>query len=70
MQDIAVWLDPWQFGNRKGRSALHYLVHLVQHLHQALQDCCSTQLLAIDYSKAFDRVNISVAMCNLISIGV
>ena len=47
----------------------HYLVHLVQHLHQALQDCRSTQLLAMDYSKAFDRVNNNVAMCKLIGIG-
>ena len=70
MQNIAVRLHPWQFGNREGRSTSHYRVHLVQHLHKALQDFQSIQLLATDYSKAFDRVNINVAMPKLISIGV
>ena len=59
MHDIAVRLDLWPFGNRKGRSTSHYLVHLVQHLHQALQDCRSTQLLAIDYSNTESRKGVA-----------
>ena len=63
-------LDHSQFGNRKGRSTNHYLVQLVQYAHQALQDGRSADFLAIDYSKAFDRVDITVALNKLLNMNV
>ena len=63
-------LDHSQFGNRKGRSTNHYLVQLVQYAHQALQDGESADFLAIDYSKAFGRVDITVALNKLLNMNV
>ena len=54
-KDMAARLDPRQFGNRRGKSTPRYLVQMVQHLHQALQDGRSNWLLATDYSKVFDH---------------
>lgn len=70
MADMSQQLDHRQFGNRKGRSTTHYLIQLIQHVHQALQDGRSTQLLTVDYSKAFDRIDINVAINKLIRMGV
>lgn len=70
MEDMAPQLDPWQFGNRKGRSTNHYLVNLVQHAFQALEDGYCEDLLAIDYSKAFDRVDITIALNKLLQMNV
>jgi len=70
MEDMTPKLDPRQYGNRKGCSATHYLVQLVQYAHQAVEDGYNADLLAIDYSKAFDRVDITVAMQKLLKMGV
>ena len=68
MADMESSLDHSQFGNRKGRSTNHYLLQLVQYAHQALQDGQSADFLAIDCSKAFDRVNITVALNKLLNM--
>ena len=70
MVDMESSLDHSQFGNRKGRSTNHYLVQLVQYAHQALQDGQSADFLAIDYSKAFDRVDITLALNKLLNMNV
>ena len=70
MEDMTPQLDPRQYGNRKGRSTTHYLVQLVQFAFQALEDNHCTDLLAIDYSKAFDRVDVTVALHKLLHMGV
>ena len=70
MGDMESSLDHSQFGNRKGRSTNHYLVQLVQYPHQALQDGQSADFLAIDYSKAFDRVDKTVALNKLLNMNV
>jgi hypothetical protein len=70
MQDLSQQLDPRPYGNRKARSTSHYLVQLVQYAHQALEDGCNVNLLAIDYSKAFDRVDITIALQKLLHMGV
>ena len=70
MADMESSLDHSQFGNRKGRSTNHYLVQLVQYAHQALQDGQSADFLAIDYNKAFDRVDITVALNKLLNMNV
>ena len=45
-------------------------MQLVQYAHQALQDGQSADFLAIDYSKAFDRVDITVALNKLLNMNV
>ena len=70
IQNMSQSLDSQQFGNRKGRSTSHYLVQLVQHIHQTWEDGLTANLLAVDYSKAFDRVDITVAIQKLIHMGV
>ena len=70
IQNMSQSLDSQQFGNRKGRSTSHYLVQLVQHIHQAWEDGLTANLLAVYYSKAFDRVDITVAIQKLIHMGV
>ena len=70
MGDMESSLDHSQFGNLKGRSTNHYLVQLVQYPHQALQDGQSADFLAIDYSKAFDRVDKTLALNKLLNMNV
>ena len=70
MADMQSSLDHSQFVNRKGRSTNHNLVQLVQYAHQALQDGENADFLAIDYSKAFDRVDITVAPKTLLDMNV
>lgn len=69
MEDMSSQLDLRQFGNWKAISTSHYLVQLVQYLHQALEGGSRAHLLAIYYSKAFDRVDITVALQKLIHMG-
>ena len=70
MGDMESSLENSQFGNRKGRSTNQYFVQLVQYAHQALQDGQNADFLAIDYSKAFDRVDITVAINKLLNMNV
>ena len=65
MEDMKPNLYPRQFGNRKARSTTHYLVLLVQLAFQALEDG-----LGADFLKAFDRVDITVALHKLLQMGV
>ena len=61
MEDMAPNLDYRQLGNRKRKSATHHLVQLVQYAYQALKDGH-----AVDHSKAFNRVDITVALDRLL----
>ena len=70
MEDMKPNLDPRQFGNRKARSTTHYLVLLVQLAFQALEDGLGDDFLATGYIKAFDRVDITVAIHKLLQMGV
>ena len=70
MGDMESSLDHSQFSKRKGRSTNHYLVQLVQYVHQALQDGQSADFLAIDYSKAFDRVDVTGPLNKLLDMNV
>ena len=70
MEDMKSNLNPRQFGNRKARSTTHYLVLLVQLAFQALEDGLGADFLATDYSKAFDRADITVVLRRLLLMGV
>jgi len=70
MQDMGEQLDSAQFSNRKGRSPTHYLVNVVQFILAEAERGRHTNLLAIDYSKAFDKVDINVALRKLLDLHV
>ena len=71
-------LDPSQCGNRRSRSTTHYLVNLVQFILTEAKRGNHANLLVIDYSKepilsrlldhskAFDKVDINVALGKLL----
>jgi ribonuclease P/MRP protein subunit RPP40 len=62
--------DMKQFGALKGRSTTHALVDITHQLHQALDDSNSARCLFIDFAKAFDRVDHTIALKKLSAIGV
>jgi len=70
MQDMEQSLDPTQFGNRRGRSTTHCLVSLVQYIVDAAERGCHTNTLALDFSKALDKVDINIAMQKLLAMNV
>ena len=70
MEDVEQSLDPSQFGNRKGRSTSHYLVNLVQFVLGDAEQGRHTNLLTIDYSKAFDKVDTNIAIQKLLQMHV
>ena len=71
LTDISPQPDSRQYGTLKGRSTSHYLVQLVQFLHQALEDGCSTPAACRGlYSKTFDRVDNTIALHKLTNLGV
>ncbi len=70
-EDFEPELDPQQYGNVKGISTSHYLVDL---LNDTIKDLESpgtfSTLCAIDFTKAFDRINHTVAIHKIIDSGV
>ena len=65
LADMDSSLDRCQFGNRKGHSTSHYLVDLVQYILNQAEAGNYVNLLAIDYSKALDKVDITIALQHL-----
>ena len=70
MHDMSPSLDTMQFGNRKGRSTTHYLADLVHFVLSEVELGRYVNLLMIDYSKAFDKVDITVALEKLLSMNL
>ena len=69
-QDMEEHLDPNQYGNRENHSTMHYLMNLVQFIHTEAKRGHHTNCLAIDYSKAFNNIDINVALCKLLDLRV
>ncbi|CAH1259201.1 Hypp2194 [Branchiostoma lanceolatum] len=71
VNDISPRLDPRQFGGRKQRSTTHALVSLVDFLYKSssLPSSICT-LVTTDLSKAFDKVDHTIAVRSLLDIGV
>ena len=63
-------LDRAQYGNRRGRSTTHYSVDLVQFVLREAERGRCVNLLAIDFSKAFDKVDVTVAVQKLLDMNV
>ena len=70
LKDIRANLDPRQYGNLKGSSTAHYLIYLLDTIHQALdKPHHMASLVLVDFKKAFDFVDHSIAITELISLG-
>ena len=70
MKDMEQPLDPTLFGNKQERATTLYLVSLVQYIVDAAERGCYTNILAVDYSKAFDKVDINIALQELLTMNV
>ena len=68
MHNMSPSLDTMQFGNRKRRPTTHYLADLVHLVLSDVELGRYINLLMIDYSKAFDKVDITVALEKLLYI--
>ena len=55
-------LDTMQFANHKGRATTHYLADLVHFVLSEIEPGRYVSRQMIDYSKAFDKVDITVAL--------
>ena len=63
--------DPAQCGNRKGRSATHFVAQLIHFLlNEAVAGRSVNFLVVVDYPKAFDRMDITVFMKHLVHLNV
>jgi hypothetical protein len=70
MDDIEQQIDDGQFGNRKGRSTTHYLVKLLNNIHEHAEKSKSlSRVIITDFSKAFDRVDHNIAIPKLLTMG-
>jgi hypothetical protein len=70
LDHISNKLDVRQYGCLKGKSTTHELVDLLHHWHQALDRNQTIRAVFIDYAKAFDHVDHSVVIRELIKLGV
>jgi hypothetical protein len=70
LEEISTKFDKYQFGALKGRSATHELVYILHACHQAADNHQSIRAAFIDFAKAFDHVDHSVALNKMTQIGV
>nr|XP_054752481.1 uncharacterized protein LOC129258052 [Lytechinus pictus] len=63
LQDIRPKLDPNQFGNRKFLSTNHYLINMLHLMYEnADKPKATSSVIVTDFSKAFDRVDHTIAL--------
>ena len=71
MADISLALDLRQFGNIKGASTAHYLIHLIHSLLTDLEQAGKLfSMVLIDFRKGFDLVNHTILIKNTLEIGL
>ena len=70
LEDIRDQLDPKQYGNLKGKSTTHYLIYLLDFILKGLETPQTMgALIMIDFKKAFDLIDHSVAINELHTMG-
>ena len=71
LEDIQDKIDPQQFGNIKGISTSHYLVSLLQSLHQGADRVNNIGTVVLtDFSNAFDMIDHNILIEKFIRLGV
>ena len=69
--DFSPFLDTKQYGNVKDTSTTHYLVDMLNNVISGIDKPSKyATLVAVDFTKAFDRINHNVAVKKMISSGV
>ncbi|KAK8371864.1 hypothetical protein O3P69_011851 [Scylla paramamosain] len=70
LTDMRPHIDEHQFGNLKGRSTTQYMVFLLDAILKGLEQRNTVaQMCLIDFKKAFDNVDHSVAVTQLYNLG-
>ena len=71
MEDIGHLIDPKQFGCLRGSSTTLCLLDMFHSWLSKLDtDRCSLRIVLLDFSKAFDRINLNVLITKLIDMGL
>ena len=72
MSYIGDKLDPKQFGGLKGSSISHYMIELVNYIlhNQDYNLPIAVLICAVDFSKAFNRINHNIIITKLSDMGV
>ncbi|XP_071485120.1 uncharacterized protein [Diadema antillarum] len=66
---ISSSIDPSQFGNRKGHATAHYLIDILNTIFRnADKPKTVSTLVAVDFSKAFDRINHNIAISKMLEM--
>ena len=70
LNDIRDNIDPHQYGNLKGSSTTHCIIKILNSILKGL-DCTKTlaQIVLIDFKKAFDFVDHTIAIRELFLLG-
>ena len=69
--DFTPSLDIKQYGNVKGTSTTHYLFEMLYKVISGIEKPLNyATLVAVDFTKAFDPINHTVAVSKIISSGV
>ena len=70
MSDVVNNIDKFQYGNIKGCSTSHYLIKLLDDVYKGIDKPNNLALITlVDFRKAFDLVDHSVAIRELFSLG-
>ena len=70
LEDIGHLIDPKQFGCLRGSSTTLCLLDMFHSWLSKLDtDRCSLRIVLLDFSKAFDRINLNVLITKLIDMG-
>jgi len=71
LDDFLPHIDPKQYGNMPDSSTTHYMVDLVDLVLRGVDEPGKyVSLCAVDFTKAFDRINHTIAITKLIDFGV
>ena len=70
LNQVICKLDLKQFGSLRGRSTSHALVDLIHTWCQTLEQSQVVRLVFIDFYKAFDRVDHTTVVKNLVDLGI
>ena len=71
LEDIRYLIDPKQFGCLRGSSTSLCLLDMFHSWLSKLDtDGCSLRIVLLDFSKAFDRINLNVLITKLIDMGL